>query len=194
MRRRLWRAGGTARAAKVLDDVLDGFCTVEHARIAYGVIVDAARRDGRRGGDKGSSRAHARSLAVKPAKTAEAPQPTAPPRAAQPPSRQAPVPADCAERRQPSSAQPIRPTPRRRRARPVAGHATARALAARRLRGLRDAYGDNWSFEIVRHSAHDGVIEVVGQLRANGSTVRETAVVCRTPGRSLGELLRAGGR
>ena len=28
-------------AAKVLDDVLDGFCTVEHARLAYGVIVDA---------------------------------------------------------------------------------------------------------------------------------------------------------
>ena len=27
-------------AAKVLDDVLDGFCTVEHARAAYGVIVD----------------------------------------------------------------------------------------------------------------------------------------------------------
>ena len=28
-------------AEKVLDDVLDGFCTVEHARAAYGVIVDA---------------------------------------------------------------------------------------------------------------------------------------------------------
>ena len=27
-------------AEKVLDDVLDGFCTVEHARAAYGVIVD----------------------------------------------------------------------------------------------------------------------------------------------------------
>ena len=28
-------------AGKVLDDVLDGFCTVEHARAAYGVVVDA---------------------------------------------------------------------------------------------------------------------------------------------------------
>ena len=27
-------------AEKVLDDVLDGFCTVKHARAAYGVIVD----------------------------------------------------------------------------------------------------------------------------------------------------------
>ena len=28
-------------AAKVLEDVLDGFCTVDHARAAYGVVVDA---------------------------------------------------------------------------------------------------------------------------------------------------------
>lgn len=28
------------RAQKVLEDVLDGFCSVDHAREAYGVIVD----------------------------------------------------------------------------------------------------------------------------------------------------------
>ena len=57
------------------------------------------------------------------------------------------------------------------------------------LSGLRDAYGNAWSFEIVRHSTNGRTIEVVGQLRANGATVRETAVASAAPGRSLGELL-----
>jgi hypothetical protein len=57
------------------------------------------------------------------------------------------------------------------------------------LRGLRDAYGNAWSFEIVRHSKNGGAIEVVGQLRANGATVRETAVSPAAPGHSLGEVL-----
>ena len=57
------------------------------------------------------------------------------------------------------------------------------------LRGLRGAYGDAWSFEMVKHSANGGTIEVVGQLRANGATVRETAVSAAAPGRSLGEML-----
>jgi hypothetical protein len=54
---------------------------------------------------------------------------------------------------------------------------------------LRETYGDAWSFEIVGHSAHGSTIEVVGQLRANGATVRETAVVAAPRGRSLGALL-----
>ena len=57
------------------------------------------------------------------------------------------------------------------------------------LRGLREAYGDAWSFEIVKHSKNGGAIEVVGQLHANGATVRETAVAAAAPGRSLGDLL-----
>ena len=57
------------------------------------------------------------------------------------------------------------------------------------LRGLREAHGDAWSFEIVRHSAYGNTIEVVGELRANGSTVRESAAAAGGQGRSLGELL-----
>jgi len=57
------------------------------------------------------------------------------------------------------------------------------------VRGLREAYGDTWSFEIVQHSAYGNMIEVVGQLRANGSAVSETAVASQALGRSLGELL-----
>ena len=41
----------------------------------------------------------------------------------------------------------------------------------------------------MRHSTNGRTIEVVGQLRANGATVRETAVASASPGRSLGELL-----
>ena len=67
--------------------------------------------------------------------------------------------------------------------------ATGRALSEA-LRSLRNAYGDGWSFEIVRHNAYGGKIEVVGQLRANGSTVRETAVAAAVQGRSRGELLQ----
>ena len=58
------------------------------------------------------------------------------------------------------------------------------------LRGLRDANGSAWSFEIIKHTIDGGTIEVVGQLRANGATVRETAVAAAPPGRSLGELLQ----
>ena len=58
------------------------------------------------------------------------------------------------------------------------------------LRGLRDAYGTSWSFEIVKHTVNGGTIEVVGQLRTNRATVRETAVAAAVPGCSLGELLQ----
>jgi hypothetical protein len=61
---------------------------------------------------------------------------------------------------------------------------------AEALRGLRDAYGNRWSFEVVRHSANGRTIEVVGQLRANGTTVRETATATAVAGGSLGELLQ----
>ena len=40
VRRRLRRSAG-ARPAKVLDDVLDGFITVDHARADYGVVLGA---------------------------------------------------------------------------------------------------------------------------------------------------------
>ena len=54
---------------------------------------------------------------------------------------------------------------------------------------LDEAFGSFWSFEIVKHSADGRTVEVVGQLRANGANVRETAAVAAPPGRSLGELL-----
>jgi hypothetical protein len=86
------------------------------------------------------------------------------------------------------SPRPLRPIAPPRPAPPPAAIRNEGALTDV-IRGLREAYGDAWSFEIVQHGASGKSIEVVGQLRANGSAVRETAVTSRTPGRSLGELL-----
>jgi hypothetical protein len=57
-------------------------------------------------------------------------------------------------------------------------------------RGLREAYGEAWSFEILEHNASTDAVEVIGQLRANGRSVRESAVVGRGNGASRGELLQ----
>jgi N-methylhydantoinase B len=160
-------------AEKVLDDVLDGFCTVEHARTAYGVVLDPVAETV----DAAATRAlreRMRSAPRQPEAAAEkpraAPRPQAPPARAPEPARPAAPPS-----RQPTAPQPIAT----RHGRPLADV----------LRGLRDAHGDAWSFEIVRHSSYGNTIEVVGELRANGSTVRETAAAAGGPGRSLGELL-----
>ena len=176
-------------AAKVLDDVLDGFCTVEHARLAYGVIVDpiaetvdeaatTALREQMRGATR-----------PKAAAMAEPPRTAASPRASEPRSREAPTPSSQLPRKgsSSSSSRPIRPIASSRPVPPSADR-NARSLTEV-IRGLREAYGDAWSFEIVQHSAYGNTIEVVGQLRANGSTVRETAVAAEGHGRSLGELL-----
>jgi hypothetical protein len=82
----------------------------------------------------------------------------------------------------------VSPVASSRPAPPSAADRNGRSLTEA-LRGLREAYGDAWSFEIVRHSAHGNAIEVVGQLYTNGVTVRETAVAAAAQDRSLGELL-----
>jgi N-methylhydantoinase B len=160
-------------AEKVLDDVLDGFCTVEHARAAYGVVLDPVAETV----DAAATRAlreRMRSAPQLPAAAAEEPRAT--PRPQAPPARL------------PEPPRPVDPPPRPRAA-PQSIAARQEHPLAEVLRGLRDAHGDAWSFEIVRHSAYGNTIEVVGELRANGSTVRESAAAAGGQGRSLGELL-----
>ena len=164
-------------AAKVLEDVLDGFCTVEHAKLAYGVIVDVTAETV----DEAATKALRERMRGAPR--------SKPPASAEPPrlraTEQAPSPAGNGTRvpsPQPiHAAASVQPT--------LQPTATGRALSEA-LRSLRNAYGDAWSFEIVRHNAYGGKIEVVGQLRAKGSTVRETAVAQSVQGRSRGELLQ----
>ncbi len=176
-------------AEKVLDDVLDGFCTVEHARAAYGVIVDAvaetvdeaatkALRQRMRTAPRSKAAAPIAATVQVPAKPAQAPAPR--PRAT-PAMQPAGNGAKPASRPLPSAAlsqpAPIAPTN---------GHDRPLAEA---LRGLRSSYGNAWSFEILRHSTYGNTVEVVGQLRANGITVRETATAAGESDRSLGEML-----
>jgi hypothetical protein len=166
-------------AAKVLDDVLDGFCTVEHARLAYGVVVDLVAETV----DEGATQALRERMGAAPqgktTATAEPPRARAMP--GPPTQRAGGVPSA-------SSARPTRPAATSRPVPPAVTNGNGRSRTEV-LRGLREAYGDAWSFEIVGHSAYGGTIKVVGQLRANGATVRETAAMAAPPGRSLGELL-----
>ena len=92
-------------------------------------------------------------------------------------------------RSRPPAGQPSPVAPQSPPAVPLAASSNGASLGEA-LRGLRDAYGSAWSFEIIKHSANGGTIEVIGQLRANGATVRETAVAAAPPGGSLGELLQ----
>jgi hypothetical protein len=164
-------------AAKVLDDVLDGFCTVEHARAAYGVVIDLAAetvdeaatevlRERMRAAPRGKATA-----AAEPPRT----RPMAPQATPRPPS------AD-------SSSPRSLPTSSSRPAPPQATNVNGRSRNEA-LRGLREACGDAWSFEIVGHSTYGSTIEVVGQLRANGATIRETVAIAAPRRRSLGALL-----
>ena len=143
-------------AEKVLDDVLDGFCTVEHARAAYGAFSIRLRRPWTQAATAASP-AHGASPR---SKAATAPTPRERATAGPPPVARA------RRRLRQRAGQP------RRRAVPhratlAATNGNGRSLSEA-LSGLRDAYGDAWSFEIVRHSADGRIIEVVGQLRANG--------------------------
>ncbi len=158
-------------AAQVLDDVLDGFCTVDHARAAYGVVVDPAAetvdetatkalRARMSAGAGAASAATAVSAACSRGSSENAP-------------RQAPAPSRLMSR---SGLSPLRERPLR----PVTGgHAAGAPGAERRdrpltevIRGLRAAYGEDWSFEVMEHSASAHAVEVIGQLRANGTSVR----------------------
>jgi len=172
-------------ATQVLDDVLDGFCTVDHARVAYGVIVDpAAEKVDETATMALRQRMHADAAGVAP---------LSPPAevAGAAPSRPTPEPSRLTSR---SGLSPLRERPLR----PATVADIPAAPAAERrdrsltevTRGLREAYGEAWSFEILEHNASTDAVEVIGQLRANGTSVRESAVVGRGNGASRGELLQ----
>jgi Hydantoinase B/oxoprolinase len=175
-------------ASQVLDDVLDGFCTAEHARATYGVIVDHAAEtvdetatNALRERMRAGAASAASAVSLTPVKVV----------AAAPSRRQAPAPSRLMSR---SGLTPLRERPLR----PMTGEYAAAAQSAERrdrtlteiIRGLREAYGEAWSFEVVEHSATAHAVEVIGQLRANGTSVRESAIAGRQNGVSRGEQLQ----
>jgi N-methylhydantoinase B len=205
-------------AAQVLDDVHDGFCSVEHARLAYGVVVDAAAeavdepatktlRDRMRASP--AARAAGKTVPPKPATTAAPPgrfgfdvlhsgsyrNPAemldAVNRMVQPGAGRKTAPPVSPAR----TAAPIRPlaaspaAPSARRPHPGGVGNGETASVGEAVRRLREVYGDAWSFDIVQHNTYGSTIEVVGQLRANGATAREAVTAASGNGRSIGELL-----
>ena len=57
---------------------------------------------------------------------------------------------------------------------------------------LNTRFGEEWSFDIVEHNLLSETVEVVGELRAGGTSARERGQASRNggqPGRSVGELL-----
>ena len=140
-------------AEKVLEDVLDGFCTVAHAWEAYGVVVDLAAE-------------HVDEAATSTRRRALASTPRAAPRLP-PPERPAEI----------AVASPPQP-PRIGDIEPL-------------IRKLREAYGEDWSFEIVSHELGVDATTVVGEIRTNGLEARETGRIANGNGLTPGERLEA---
>jgi hypothetical protein len=157
-------------AQQVLEDVLDGFYTEAYARDAYGVVldldkevVDQAATDSLRAQLRSSSRPYADMIVTPVIDAANDDRPKAMPGPAKPIA----------------AAAPARP------AAPAANDDTA-AIVAR----LKASFGDDWSFDILRHSTYGETVEVHGQLRANGSTARETGRVNGDGHGTLGRRLQ----
>ena len=163
---------------QVLEDVLDDFCTVEHARQAYGVVVDLdtesvdpratealrsrMRADPRRGarGDSSSATTDRHGDGTRPE-----------PRVARATSAADSSRATGSGERRPAAA----PVPTARRGTPPravspAGAPSIEDLVAR----LNARLGEGWSFDVLRHHRNGGGVEVVAELGANGTRVQRT--------------------
>ena len=174
-------------AEKVLEDVLDDFCTVEHARDAYGVVVDLdaetvdaagtealrsrMRADPRRG-DSRSAVADRRGEIPRR-------EPRAAP-AASAASRSAA--AGATDRR---SAPPSGSSPRH--APPPPARSPSRSPSVEELVArLNENLGGDWSFDVQRHRRNGGGIEVTAELKSNGNRVQHTGTSNGNGGLPLG--------
>ena len=135
-------------ASQVLEDVLDDFCTVEHARKAYGVVVDLTTETV----DESATESLRAQMRSQPLATTSAPE-----RKVQQVARETP-----AQRARVS--EPVQP----------AKSLEADQTVASTISQLRGTFGDNWSFDIVYHTSNRSLTEVRGELRANGAYASET--------------------
>ena len=182
-------------AEKVLEDVLDDFCTVEHAREAYGVVVDLdaetvdaaatealrsrMRAEPRRGERRDSSAAavdRRGDSARRETRAARAVSAADRPTATGSGERRAATPAGSVARQAAphSAASP-------------AGQPSVEDLVAR----LNERLGDDWSFDVRRHHRNGGGIEVTGELRSNGTRVQRTGLSNGNGSLSLGAQIES---
>lgn len=161
--------------AEVLEDVLDDFCTLEHARQAYGVVIDPASETV----NEPETEALRRNMRTSPSTPKVAPA-SAAASAAQPPEP-TPGPAPAAvETSKPSPAASLSPAPPR-----------AEPDLSQIVRRLHETFGSAWSFEILSHERNDGGVTVVGEVKANGSRARETGRTNGGNGLSVGQQFEA---
>ena len=140
-------------ASQVLEDVLDDFCTVEHARKAYGVVVDLTTETV----DESATESLRAQMRSQPLATTSAPER----KVQQVVSQAVPTRADSDDAR---VSEPVQP----------AKSLEADQTVASTISQLRGTFGDNWSFDIVYHTSNRSLTEVRGELRANGAYASET--------------------
>ena len=160
---------------KVLEDVLDDFCTVEHAREAYGVVVDldtetvdvAATKAlrSRMGADPRRRNSSPAAADRRGDMVRHEPRATLATNAAGRPAAAGPGEGRVA--RPSVSTAPRAPSPE---AASRGGPSSVEELVAR----LSERLGDDWSFDVQRHHRNGGGIEVTAELKSNGIRVQRT--------------------
>ena len=165
-------------ASQVLEDVLDDFCTVEHAKAAYGVVVDLAAEQVDETATE-SLRAKMRSQPSTAMSEIQMRSPAVPPSSATQPQPGAALPATqiAQSEKTPAAAE-------------TAASAAGRTRDAT-IESLREAFGEAWSFDVVYYTSRRGVTEVRGELRANGTYATETGVDDNPSASSIGASLQA---
>ena len=157
-------------ADQVLDDVLDDFCTVEHAKTAYGVVVDVANERV----DETATESLRAQIRNQPAE----------------PSVSRPVHTDvkAAASSAVSQGASVTPVDSTLVEDSKTDHVDTIESATE---SLRNVYGDGWSFDIVYYSSYRGRTEVRGELRVNGIYVSETVRTEDGAERSAGKSLQS---
>lgn len=150
-------------AEQVLGDVLDDFCTVEHARNAYGVVIDIVNEQV----DEAATESLRSRMENEPSTTSIS-------------TLSSPV-ASEKHRDQLEIAQ----------SRSVSDAASSNGDRLASLAAIRAICGDQWSFEVVYYSQRGNTAEVRGELRSNQSYVAETGSAVNDQGVSLGAALQA---
>ena len=149
-------------AEQVLGDVLDDFCTVEHARNAYGVVIDMVNEQV----DQAATESLRSRMENEPSTTSISTLPTSV--------------AGEKDRDHLEIAQ----------SRSVNDAASSNGDRLASLAAIRAICGDQWSFEVVYYSQRGNTAEVRGELRSNQSYVAETGSAVNDQGVSLGAALQ----
>ena len=140
-------------ATQVLEDVLDDFCTVDHARLAYGVVVDLAKETV----DEPATESLRVQMRNQPPATTSAPEPKG----------DQVVDQTGSTRTDSIDARVVEPVQIEK---PREADQTVTSVISE----LRSTFGDSWSFDIVYHTSNRSLTEVRGELRANGVYASET--------------------